>query len=311
MTNIQSLYSLHKENSAAAKRGQAVVIKRNAGYDVHVSALKFHTGFSVRNFEREDVQEQINRLAEAYKNGEYVDPMIVTVENGEILVRYGKIRLLALQKALEEGADIDYIRVEECRVKDEAEQVAMLITTNDSEPLNPIERGLVYRELIETHGKSKREVAALVRRSVSRINATLAYFNMPQELQQMVLDGQLSASTAWKLYKKQGDTAADIAQAKLEEAEGEPNPSEVDEGIEDEQDERKQRLTPSSLGVSPYNNLLTRVSETLTGLSDNLKKARKLKGDRRSLQLSEDEYNALVELVDEFTNSNKETSGSE
>lgn len=92
-------------------------------------------------------------LADAYKRGDYVPPIIVKVIDGKVYVREGHRRRRAILLAIEEGADIQFVQVVEHK-GDEAEQSLLIATSNDG-PLSPLERAVIYARLANWGGATR------------------------------------------------------------------------------------------------------------------------------------------------------------
>lgn len=174
--------------------------------------LVIKPGFNTRDafvddyYEQPHVKAHIEKLANAYITGQHVDPIVVQVIDGEICVRSGHCRTMALRKAIDEGHDIKAIEVVEHR-GDEAAQQLLTITTNDGLPITPLAVAVVYDRLIK-HGYTLQEVAAKVGKTPERIGQMLDLLNLPIDLKKMIQRDQIAASYAAELVSEHGTEKA-------------------------------------------------------------------------------------------------------
>ncbi len=205
-------------NSMKALNRSSEDVARSDLYSVKPEMLTEEAGFNVRGafdeayFEQPEVKEHIRGLADSYKAGRYVPPIVVQVRDGIPYIRDGMHRRRALMLAIEEGADIKRVQVLEHR-GDEAQQTLLLATSNDGRPLSPMERAVIYDRL-EKWGWTAQEIATSVRRTAKHVSQTLALLDMPLELKRMVQRNEIAATQAAELFRQHGDDAvAMIAKA--------------------------------------------------------------------------------------------------
>lgn len=186
-------------------------------YSVSPHLLEEEEGFNTRGlycdnyWDRDDVKAGIRALADAYKRGDYVPPIIVRVREGRVLVREGHRRRRALLLAVKEGADIKKVQVHEHK-GDETEQTLLIATSNDGAPLTPLERAVVYGRLSQW-GWSDKEIAERVGRTAEHVRQARAMLEMPLELKKLVQNDVVSATLALDLYREHGETAVDMVKS--------------------------------------------------------------------------------------------------
>ncbi|WFO14457.1 hypothetical protein MAY82_18910 (plasmid) [Edwardsiella ictaluri] len=203
-------------NSLRALKGvtPAQDLKKGDGFTIAPQLLLEEEGFNTRGafcdnyYDRPDIKEGIRVLAEAYKRGDYVPPIIVKVIDGKVYIREGHRRRRALLRAIEEGADIKLVQVVEHR-GDEAEQNLLIATSNDGLPLSPLERAVIYARLAHW-GWSDQMIALRVGRSAEHVRSARALLEMPLELKRMIQEGTVAATYAQALYNEHGTAAVDI-----------------------------------------------------------------------------------------------------
>lgn len=208
MSNINSLKALNRSSED---------VGRSDLFSVKPDMLTEEAGFNVRGafddayFDQPEIQEHIRGLADSYKMGRYVPPIVVQVREGIPYIRDGMHRRRALMLAISEGADIKRVQVLEHR-GDEAQQTLLLATSNDGRPLSPMERAVIYDRL-EKWGWTVQEIASSVRRTTKHVSQTMALLEMPIELKRMVQRNEIAATQAAELYRQHGDDAMDMISA--------------------------------------------------------------------------------------------------
>jgi len=189
-------------------------VSRSDLFSVSPDMLTEEKGFNVRGvfdeayFEQPEVEEHIRGMADSYKAGRYVPPIVVQVRNGIPYIRDGMHRRRALMLAISEGAEIKRVQVLEHH-GDEAQQTLLLATSNDGRPLSPMERAVIYDRL-DKWGWTTQEIASSVRRTVKHVSQTLALLDMPIELKRMVQRNEIAATQAAELFRQHGDDAVSM-----------------------------------------------------------------------------------------------------
>lgn len=204
-------------NSLKALNRASEDVNRSDLYSVSPELLMEEEGFNVRGafddayFDQPEVQEHIRGLADSYKAGRYVPPIVVQVRDGIPYVRDGMHRRRGLMLAISEGAEIRRVQVLEHR-GDEAQQTLLLATSNNGRPLSPMETAVIYDRLTKW-GWTLQEIATSVRRTPNHVTKTLALLEMPIELKRMVQRNEIAATQAAELYQQHGDNALNMINA--------------------------------------------------------------------------------------------------
>jgi ParB family chromosome partitioning protein len=76
-----------------------------------------------------------------------------------------------------------------------------LIENIHRQDLNALEKARAFRELMEEHKCSQRELAKIVHLDVATVNATLALLSLPADIQEKVSSGAISPSVASEIAK--------------------------------------------------------------------------------------------------------------
>lgn len=216
-TNISSLKALAA--SISPKEGDAdktkIGAKRGDFYSFPLDLFEEQPGFNPRNYERPETKAHIEKLAKAYFDGKMVPPLTVKVIDGRLLVREGHCRRRAALLARERGAQI--LRLSCIEMKgDENEQDALLVTSQDSLHLTPIERARVYMRYVN-RGMTPDETGSFVNKSGKHVKEELELLELPTELQDLIEGDVVKPYLARKLFRTHGGAkAVAIVQAQLE-----------------------------------------------------------------------------------------------
>lgn len=218
MAQVNSLKSLNRESADVSKSDL---------FSVAPHLLLEEEGFNTRGafcedyYERPDIKAGIRSLADAYKRGDYVPPIIVKVRDGNVFVREGHRRRRAILLAISEGADIRKIQVLEHK-GDEAEQTLLIATSNDGLPLTPLEKAVIYGRLANW-GWSDQEIAERVGRTAEHVRQAKALLELPLELKKMIQANEVAATYASELFREHGEAAVQmLKEAKAGEGEEKP-----------------------------------------------------------------------------------------
>lgn len=202
MATVNSLKSLNRESSDVSKSDL---------FSVAPHLVLEEDGFNTRGafcedyYERPDIKAGIRSLADAYKRGDYVPPIIVKVRDGNVFVREGHRRRRAIMLAISEGAEIRKIQVLEHK-GDEAEQTLLIATSNDGLPLTPLEKAVIYGRLSKW-GWSDQEISVRVGRTAEHVRQAKALLELPLELKQMIQANEVAATYASELFREHGEAA--------------------------------------------------------------------------------------------------------
>lgn len=232
------------------KREQGANIEQTRSYAVNPDILVEEEGFNVRDYSDPETQEHINQLAEAYKNGAWVPPLIVKTVDGKLLIRDGHCRNRAIQKAREEGTEIRRIDVIEYQ-GDDVDQITLLLTSNAGKDLKPLERAAVYQKL-KNHGLTDDEIAQRVQHTPQHVRQMLALTSLPSDIKKQINEGIIAPTFAMELYQEHGKKAAKIIAKAYKEMMAKVNPNKKGEDAAKMKVTRKhvskqRRLPPSVL----------------------------------------------------------------
>ena len=132
-------------------------------------------------------EESINELATSIKNYGILQPIIVENKGKYYQIIAGERRWRA--------AKIAGLEKIPCLVRNESEQTAKeisLIENIQRENLNPIEKALGYKELIENYNLKQAELADKLGISRTYVTNTLRILNLDSRVLELALEGKLS-----------------------------------------------------------------------------------------------------------------------
>jgi ParB family chromosome partitioning protein len=282
----QTLRVLNKDNDSIAKTDL---------FKIDPRIIKEEPGFNTRGlfcddyWEREEVKEGIQALANAYIKGEFVPPIVVKVVDGEVFVRDGHRRKRGMLQAISQGANIQKVDVIENK-GDEVDQTALIVTSNSGEPLSPVERAAVYARL-QSYGLSDKEIADKVGKSAEHVRKTREIDMFPLNLKKLIQDKVVSATLAQKLFDEHGTDAVSMIKEQVEESK--------------DSDNARKKVTARTVAKTPRytKKVVTHMSTSLRSLTADLDKAL-IDGDGKyRIALDVDQMKELValkELLDEI-----------
>lgn len=136
-------------------------------------------------------EEALNELAESIKQYGIIQPIVVCKKNDYYEIIAGERRFRAAKKA---GLKEVPVIVREYEEKERAE--VSLIENIQRENLNPIEEAAAYKQLIDDYNLTQENLASRLSKSRTAIANTMRLLKLPEEVQQMVIEGKLSGGHA-------------------------------------------------------------------------------------------------------------------
>lgn len=179
---------------------------------VPLAELYVEDGYNIRDVDQAHVEE----FRDAYLAGEYVPPLTVEVTQHGIKVIDGHHRFAGAKMAAETGLELR-LEVNDITGTSEADKIALMVTSSQGKPLEPLERAKAYARL-KAQGWTNDEIARKVKRSPSDVANMLALAECPEPIKDMVRGGQMSYVTATELTRQHGTEAEAVAAQALEEA---------------------------------------------------------------------------------------------
>lgn len=167
-------------------------------------------GFNLRDYERKDTVEHIEKLAQAWERGSQMPPLEVKIKGGRCFVRDGHCRLRGAKLAISRGAAIKRLTVIEFHGNDDAANVRLL-TSNDSLKLTPIQRANGIQRL-RNFGWSNDEIGNELNLSGTAIRDFIRLLTLPDELQSLIEDGVVKGYMATKMWREHGQDSIEILQ---------------------------------------------------------------------------------------------------
>jgi len=195
-------------------------MSRSDKFSIDPRLIKARADFNVREIEQMSKEERaaydeyIDQLAQAYRDGRYVPPIVIKVVDGTPTPVDGHTRHKGMMRAIEVyGAELSRVTVEEFK-GDDAEEVALIATSQNNRKLKPLELAKVYVRL-ERYGKTDKEIATTVGVTAARVAQVKAYYSMPSELKALVFVDKISVEAAMDLYNKYGTKAIEYANSMI------------------------------------------------------------------------------------------------
>lgn len=196
-------------------------ITKNTTFRVDPDLIEFEKGFNLRS-DNDELKEHVERIYLAIKAGAFLPPVDVQILDGRIVARDGHCRTRAARKWKKEMPEYRL----ECRQlpgNDQDALLHMLGTGTGSKPLSPLEAGLGYLRLIKMGLKSG-DIADKLGVSRVTVDNGITLAEAPSEVQKLIIDGKVSATTAREAIKngKEGIAALKEAVVNLDTAPAKP-----------------------------------------------------------------------------------------
>lgn len=167
---------------------------KNGVVEININDIEPNIGQPRQIFD----SDKLNDLAESIKIYGVVQPLIVKNENGIYKIIAGERRWRAARLA--------GLKTVPCIVRDctnaEMMQVA-LIENLQRQDLNPIEEAEAFEKLINEHGVTQERIAMIVGKSRPAVTNSLRLLNLPVEVKNMIVSGQISSGHARALLALQ------------------------------------------------------------------------------------------------------------
>ena len=136
-------------------------------------------------------EERIEDLAKSIKKDGLLQPIIVRPKDEGYEIVAGERRHHACKKV-----GLDTIPVKIITLNDAETQAVALVENLQRDNLNPIEEAWGYKRLMEIGGYKQVELADIVSKNPSTISNALRLLDLPEEIQEMMFDGKISAGHA-------------------------------------------------------------------------------------------------------------------
>jgi len=154
---------------------------------IHIDKIKPNKNQPRSIFNEEKLQE----LANSIKQNGLIEPIIVmqSVAPGEYELIAGERRLRASKIA---GLQTIKAIVKD-PIPDKDKLDIALIENVQREDLNPIEEALAYKKYSQEYKYTQEEIAKTVNKNRAVVANTMRLLNLPENVQQMIIEGKLSA----------------------------------------------------------------------------------------------------------------------
>ncbi len=191
--------------------------------------------------------QRLEELGESIRRHGLLQPVVVIPNGDRWILVAGERRLRAHKligastiRAIVADVDLDRLRMRELA----------LVENIQRENLNPIELAEAYRELLEVHGITHEELAAIVHKSRSQITNTLRLLSLSDYARKALTEGRLSQGHAKVLLAlpeaKQRVIVDTIAGQKLSVRETEELVKRTREGVSSRKSDKSSPPSPQS-----------------------------------------------------------------
>ena len=165
------------------------------------------------DFDLEELKEQIKA------NG-VLNPITVIAfkdENGDEKYRLvdGERRYRATMLAIQEGADIGYVKALKADPNSSTEQLYIeQMMRNEGKRFSEYECAIMFRRFKEEFGYSQLEIAEKFKKSPAYVSKCLSLLDMPPVIQQKIIRGEISVMAAKEIMKSYDTEQEQVKAAK-------------------------------------------------------------------------------------------------
>ena len=136
-------------------------------------------------------ETELNELSESIREHGVLQPLLVRKKGSKYEIIAGERRYQASKLA-----DLTEVPVVIKDVDDQQMMALALIENLQRSDLNPLEEAKGYRQLIDASGMTQDALSKAVSKSRSAITNSLRLLDLPEPVQQLIFDGQLTAGHA-------------------------------------------------------------------------------------------------------------------
>lgn len=185
------------------------IIKRADAMKVRYADIHVEPGFNLRERD-EEFEAGIQDLTAYILGGGYIPPLEVRPhpEGRGVIIVDGHRRHIAIGRAIEQGAPIEYVSVV-AFVGNDADRVARIMTSNEGVKLRPLEVAEGYKRLA-AFGLSPEEIGRKVNKTRQHVEQMLILAHANRDVHALVKSGAVSASVAIEAVRKHGEKAGEF-----------------------------------------------------------------------------------------------------
>lgn len=185
----------------------------------------------IDNFNVRKDYGDIDSLSESIINNGQLEPIICVKIRGteQYKLIEGHRRMMAINKAIENGNDIPYVKVLTLSSQNEEDHLfTMLVTGTGKKPLTPLEESEGYKRLV-AYGYETKDIAIRVGKSNTHVYNLLKLADIPKKLKDKIEKNEVSTSVVLQLIKhtKDSDKIVSEIEKVLEENKTSPKPKKV------------------------------------------------------------------------------------
>lgn len=189
-------------------------VSKATTFRVDPELIFFEEGFNLRT-DNDETALHTERLYLAMKAGAFIPPIDVNVSEGKIIARTGHCRTRAAVRLKKEISEYT-LECRQFRGNDAEAVLHMIGSDTGSKPLTPLEQGIGFLRLIR-FGMQPNQIATKLGLSRVTIDNGLQLAEASPEIQQMISNGEVSATTAREAIRQGTDGVEALKAAVVEE----------------------------------------------------------------------------------------------
>jgi len=177
----------------------AITTTKSDSFRVDPDKVEFEEGFNVR-VPDQSLQDHIDRLEDAMREGAYVPPIDVRFDEEKTFVVEGHCRIIAGRRVKQDFPDFT-LEARKFRGNEQDRVLHMLGTGSGQKTLSPLEQGIGYLRLVR-FGMKSADIGKKLGISRVSVDNGLALAEASPEVQELIRAGTVSSTTALQAVKK-------------------------------------------------------------------------------------------------------------
>jgi len=190
------------------------MLKKADKYRAKVVDLKVEEGFNLR-VEGAELEEHIDSMVKSILAGITMPPIECRIgDDGTLLIVDGHCRRRAYLRAIEQGAEIEYVDILPFFGND-VDRVAKMIASSQGKSLTMLEQAMGFKRLA-SFGWEPEKIASTIGKTRTHIDNLLILAYANNDVHQLVSVGAVSATMAIEVVREHGEKAGEFLKSKLD-----------------------------------------------------------------------------------------------
>lgn len=217
ISTVEAVSAFTKDNVANRAEWSTMVKRQESFVKIPVDKIRVREGFNLRM----DFGD-IDGLADSIGAQGLLKPLLVdAMKDGRFFLVDGERRFKAILKLQERGQEFPLAEAMiNGRNVSEMDRVLVMLASNDAKNFEPIEEANGYRRLRDEYKLEPMQIARAVGKSIAFVEQRLLLGDASTEEQELVQQGDVSATVVMEQMRKEKDPVKRVARIKEAKAKG-------------------------------------------------------------------------------------------